>query len=87
MNLHFPTCWGLLPPLHLPVRSDYAHVIFKYGVLGKHISCFGTGDDGAVAKSSPNGLVSSHLSTGLNPERFLIFQWVGVRPLHPLLSH
>ena len=40
-----------------------------------------------MTKSSADGLVG----TGFNPERFLWgflkAQWVGVRSLHPLLSH
>ena len=50
-----------------------------------------TSPDGAVTKSSANGLVGTGFASGFvctpTYSRFVKAQWVGVRPLHPLLSH
>ena len=62
--------------------------------IGGHILCPRrtsqiTGHDGAVAMSSANGLVGTGFASRyrLRPRAgFLNAQWVGVRPLRPLLS-
>ena len=49
-----------------------------------------TGPNDAVAMSSTNGLVGIGFASRyrLQPRAvFLKAQWVGVKPLHPLLSH
>ena len=46
-----------------------------------------TGPNGTVPKSLANRLMGLHLGTGFNPESGFKALWVGVRPLHPLLSH
>ena len=48
-----------------------------------------TGPDGAVAMSSAHGLVGTGFASRYRlqkPDGFLKAQWVGVRPLQPLLS-
>ena len=52
--------------------------------LKAHIKCLFTSPDGAVVMSSANGLVGTGFILGSG---FLKTQWVGVWPLHPLLSH
>ena len=49
-----------------------------------------TGPDGAVAMSSSNGLVGYWVRISVpapTQSGILKAQWVGIRPLHPLLSH
>ena len=59
-------------------------------IISEWSTCI-TGTDVAVALSSANGLVGSllgsHHGIGSNREGFLKTQWVGVRLLHPFLSH
>ena len=47
-----------------------------------------TDPNGAVAMLLVNGLIATGFASQYQAlSRFLMAQWVGVRPLHPLLSH
>ena len=73
--LHSPWCKISLPDLHNLMHSMHQSL---------------TSPDGAVAKSNANGLVGTGFTSWYHFQSRVVFlktQWVGVRPLHPLLYH